>query len=74
MGNKWASIARSLPGRTDNCVKNRLYSLLRKGLRIINGLREETHGIKLQPLKPSFIYTIIKKIEKPQKKNEGTQE
>lgn len=33
MGNKWADIAKALPGRTDNIVKNYFYSTLRRELR-----------------------------------------
>lgn len=33
MGNKWADIAKVLPGRTDNIVKNYFYSTLRRELR-----------------------------------------
>lgn len=35
-GKKWSLIAKELPGRTDNAIKNFFYAALRKGLRNLN--------------------------------------
>lgn len=32
-GNKWKEIAADFPGRTDNCIKNKFFSVVRKSLR-----------------------------------------
>lgn len=40
LGNKWVDIAKRLPGRTDNCVKNHWNSMLRKQLRRENAMRQ----------------------------------
>lgn len=62
LGNKWSAIALRMPGHTENSVKNKFYSTLRKGLRKINkyigNIRRKTHKKDLSNnklLKPDFL-------------------
>lgn len=44
-GKSWSRIAESIPGRTDNSVKNRFYSTLRRNLRKFNKSRPHSQRI-----------------------------
>lgn len=45
-GNRWSKISESMPGRTENSIKNCFYSLIRKNLRKYNRKRTESEKIK----------------------------
>lgn len=43
-GSRWSEIAKNLPGRPENVIKNRFYSYIRKNYEIRDKLKQEEEG------------------------------
>ncbi|OMJ86631.1 hypothetical protein SteCoe_11779 [Stentor coeruleus] len=63
-GNQWTEIAKFLPGRTDNSVKNFFYSTLKRKIRSYNHSKPIEEQIKLSINEVSLDHELTKKILK----------
>ena len=60
--NHWKEISKSIPGRTDNSIKNQFFALLRKGLRKACRSVGLTHNtMKINTIKPKVLLEFFDK-------------
>lgn len=59
--NHWKDIAPKFPGRTDNCVKNQLFSILRKALRKLSRhFLKDDLVLPINEIKPKIVTDFLK--------------
>lgn len=72
MGHHRLQTRRQVPSslsRSDNCVKNHFYSLLRKALRKLNRIIQEHYRREIKEIKPNVLYRIVEVSEERFKLN-----
>ena len=70
IGNKWSEIAKFLPGRTDNSVKNYFYSKLRRQVRYLVKILSKNEvfikeEIDEKVYEANYVYKLIKDLKLP---------
>jgi hypothetical protein len=59
--NHWKDIAPKFPGRTDNCVKNHLFSILRKALRKLSRyFLKDDMVLPINEIKPKIVTDFLR--------------
>ena len=71
-GNQWTEIAKFIPGRTDNSVKNFFYTTLRKKIRLYNKAAADEDQISLSVNDVSLSPDLTKKVLEVPVRREGS--
>ena len=66
VGNKWSAISEKMKGRTDNCIKNHFYALIRKGLRRTNQyleIHKKKTKVPMKLIKQDQVFKVLSVLE-----------